>query len=217
MNRLSRDRREYPFEFSLSRKVQGYPSDPAEGVRFDGDILEVGPGLGHLLLELCQASPEERFLAIEIGNKRFNRMAEKAARSGIENLTLLKGAAQALIPKYLKLGSLKRIYVLFPDPWPKTRHGCNRLLTPDFIAMLACLLKPGGELFVATDHEPYAKWILQAANQVPALENRGSPFCDVSQVADYIPTVFEQKWRGKGLPIFYMSYLRSQDNVAVSL
>lgn len=215
LDRLAKDFREFPLEFSLKRKVEFYPGPPANASRITGDVLEVGPGLGHFLLELADQNPGKRYVAIESQNKRFNRIAEKARKGkerGIDNLIVLKGYAQALIPLWLETGTFERVYVLFPDPWPKTRHACNRLLTSDFISILACVLKEGGELFMATDYLPYAEWIIDAASQVKSLENGGDPYCDQGSVADYIPTVFEQKWRGQGRRISYMRFVRAKLN-----
>ena len=212
MDRLSKDNREFPFEFSRKRKVEFYPKPPDNSTRLTGDVLEVGPGLGHFLLELADQNKGKQYVAIEAQNKRYHRIAEKAKKRGTKNLIVMKGFAQVVIPAWLESGSFERVYVLFPDPWPKTRHACNRLLTTDFISVLACLLKKNGELFMATDHLGYAKWIIRAAEQVQSLENSGNPFCDQKLVADYVPTIFEQKWRREGKQISYMKFVRTNAN-----
>jgi tRNA (guanine-N7-)-methyltransferase len=212
MDRLAKDNRNFPYEFNANREVEFYPIPPKNGERLSGDILEVGPGLGHFLLALAESNPDKHYLAIESQNKRFHRIAEKAAKMGVTNVTIMKGYAQAVIPLWLQSGTFERVYVLFPDPWPKTRHARNRLLTPDFISILACLLRPGGELFMATDHAGYARWIIEAASQVCALSNIGDPFCHQSDVADYLPTIFEQKWRKQGKQIAYMRFVRNENN-----
>jgi tRNA (guanine-N7-)-methyltransferase len=57
--------------------------------------------------------------------------------------------------------SQDRVYILFPDPWPKTRHWKRRLIQAEFIAELARVLKPGGEVRFATDWKAYAAWTLE--------------------------------------------------------
>lgn len=212
MDRLSKDFREFPLEFSLKQKVEFYPTEPDHGLRVTGDVLEVGPGLGHFLLELAEQNPDKQYVAIESQNKRFHRIAEKTEKRAITNVTVIKGYAQAVIPLWLEAGSFERVYVLFPDPWPKTRHARNRLLTTDFISILACMLKVGGELFIATDYLPYARWIIDAAEPVESLNNGGDLFCDQASVADYIPTIFERKWRSQGKRICYMKFIRTNVN-----
>jgi tRNA (guanine-N7-)-methyltransferase len=57
--------------------------------------------------------------------------------------------------------SLSRVYILFPDPWPKAHHRKRRLIGPDFIAEAARLMRPGAPLRFATDWADYADWTLQ--------------------------------------------------------
>ena len=59
-------------------------------------------------------------------------------------------------------GCLERIFVLFPDPWPKTRHHKRRIVNPATAAEFARLLAPGGELRLATDDMGYARAMLLA-------------------------------------------------------
>jgi tRNA (guanine-N7-)-methyltransferase len=62
-----------------------------------------------------------------------------------------------------------RIYVLFPDPWPKKRHHERRILQHDFILALVRLLKVNGELCIASDDAAYIHHVLVLMQGVPAL------------------------------------------------
>jgi len=68
-------------------------------------------------------------------------------------------------------GCVDEIVIFFPDPWPKKRHHKRRLMQPDFVALLARRLRPGGRLRLATDWEPYAEWLLAVLGASPALRN----------------------------------------------
>ena len=54
-----------------------------------------------------------------------------------------------------------KIYLLFPDPWPKNRHANRRFVNPDNLRELARIIKKGGILQIATDHPVYKKWVLE--------------------------------------------------------
>jgi tRNA (guanine-N7-)-methyltransferase len=211
--------REFPWEFAEKREVLFYPDRPGDraGGPLQGDVLEIGPGQGYLLLGQAKINPDKKFVAIEFGKKRYYRLIGRIEKLGIGNIQLVAGLAQTVVPRYLPLGTFERTYVLFPDPWPKARHAQHRLLTADFIAVLACILKPDGDLIIATDYGPYAEWVARNGEKVRALERLGSPYCDQSQIPDYLPTYFGKKWRGQGKDIFFLRYLKKNMPVARNL
>ena len=60
----------------------------------------------------------------------------------------------------LKNNSISRVFILFPDPWPKKRHHKRRLINQNLISNLAMVMKERGELIIASDHNNYISWIL---------------------------------------------------------
>jgi tRNA (guanine-N7-)-methyltransferase len=67
------------------------------------------------------------------------------------------------------------VHIFFPDPWPKKRHHKRRLVQPEFVALLADRMRPGGQLWLATDWEGYARWMLEVLEAEPLLENQAAP------------------------------------------
>jgi tRNA (guanine-N7-)-methyltransferase len=195
--------RQFPYEYESRREVLFYPEKPD---RVGGDILEIGPGRGDLLFAMAEKSPEKEFVAIEYLIKRYFKLIKRIERLGLQNILLIQGRAQIVMPRLIAPDTFGRVYVMFPDPWPKERHAPHRLLTVDFLNILACTLKAGGDLVIATDFRPYAEWVVENAQQVPSLENAGSPYCDSSAIPDYAPTFFEQKWRDQRREIYYMRF-----------
>ena len=195
----------FPWEFEAAKEVLFYPAKPAE---FTGDILEVGPGRGDLLLSLAASFPDKRFVAIELGKKRYYKLIPRVEKKGLENILLIQGDARIVLPRYFAEQRFEKIYILFPDPWPKKRHAPKRLLNTEFLSLLAQFLKPGGDFFIATDVTFYAVWVVENAHQVSLLHNMGTPFVDGSVLADYEPTFFEMKWRSEGRAIHYLWYRR---------
>ncbi|MBD3402864.1 hypothetical protein GF420_08205 [candidate division GN15 bacterium] len=193
--------REFPYEFEARKPILFYP-EPVE--RIAGDFLEIGPGRGDFIMALAEQYPDKRVVGIELARKRYYKLIPRIEKRGITNITLLRAAAQIAIPRHCVAESFERIYVLFPDPWPKDRHAPHRLLNADFLTLLAGLLKDDGYFFFATDYRPYAEWVVENLNEVPLMAKLGNPFTIQADIADYFPSFFEQKWREEGREILYV-------------
>jgi tRNA G46 methylase TrmB len=132
---------------------EGRPLDPrALFDRFErcaSRTLEIGFGNGDNLLARAQAEPERDFLGIEVHPPGIGHLLLGAAAAQLTNLRVLAHDAAEVVMQ-LPAGCLEEIQVLFPDPWPKTRHHKRRLLQPDFIGTLARVLQPSGRLHIAT-------------------------------------------------------------------
>ena len=122
--------------------------------------LEAGFGAGEHLATQAARRPEILSLGAEPFLNGFAACLARIADAGLDNVRLLQGDVRDLMP-CLPAASLSRIYVLFPDPWPKTRHKKRRLIEPGFVAEAARLLRPGGRLRFATDWTDYADWTLE--------------------------------------------------------
>ncbi len=191
----------FPYEFESRKPILFHP-EPLEKIA--GDFLEIGPGRGDFLMALAESYPNRHVVAVELARKRYYRLVPRITKRGIGNITLIGAAAQIAIPRLFVPDSFERVYVLFPDPWPKDRHAPHRLLTAEFLTMLGGLLTSTGSFFFATDFEPYARWVVENLEAVPVLRNVGDPFARQEQIEDYFPSFFEQKWREEGRKIFYL-------------
>jgi len=196
--------RRFPQEFEAKKEVLFYPRRPD---KFSADILEIGPGRGDFILSTATACPEKKLVAIELDKKRYAKIIPRMEKQGLFNILLIQGNARVVLPKYFQPGTFEKIYVLFPDPWPKKRHIPHRLLSVEFIRILKTLLRPGGDFFVATDFWSYADWVTDNLRQFEDLESRGKPFFITSdQMSHYRPSVFEEKWRSENRAIYYLHY-----------
>lgn len=123
-------------------------------------ILEIGFGTGEHLIKNALKNPSIAF----IGCEPFENGAAAALRAielhNIKNIRIFKGDARELLEK-LSHKSFFRIYVLFPDPWPKKRHHSRRLLSSSFIKFLFTKLEDFGSLNIASDSDDYIKEILK--------------------------------------------------------
>jgi tRNA (guanine-N7-)-methyltransferase len=133
--------------------------EPPEQEHLDQVRLEIGFGGAEHLIDQAKANPRSGF----IGSDAFVNAIAKALAAietdGLDNIRLHFGDASALID-WLPAGSLKRIDLLYPDPWPKRRHWKRRFIQDESLKRLARILATGGELRFATDIADYAAWAL---------------------------------------------------------
>ncbi len=198
--------RSFPLEFERRKEILFYPARPG---RPAGDILEIGPGRGDFLLWVAEHCPDKKIVAVEIDKGRYYRLIPRIERKGLTNILLMQGNARVVLPEIFPAGTFEKCYVLFPDPWPKRRHIPHRLMSVEFVTILARMLRVGGELYCATDFWPYADWVADNAAQIPLLQNLGAPyFSNAADIPHYNPTFYEKKWRGEGRAIYYLRMRR---------
>ena len=164
--------------------------------------LEIGFGGGEHMAAQAAAHPQ----VLILGAEPFVNGAASAVRHiderGLENVRLHHGDARDLMAA-LPDGSLDRVFILFPDPWPKARHHKRRLVQPEVLTALHRLLKPGGRLRFATDWADYADWTLERALR-SGLFDWTAARADDWRVppADHVTTRYEEKKLGDCAPVF---------------
>lgn len=119
-------------------------------------VVEIGSGRGEALVSAAAAHPGTNFLALEVYVPGIAQTLVTMRHAGVDNIRIaLLDAAEAL-DTMLEPGSVDELWVFFPDPWHKLRHHKRRLVTADFAAKAARVLKPGGVWRLATDWQDYA-------------------------------------------------------------
>lgn len=177
------------------------PRDPLL-LRRGGAVLEIGFGGGEHLVAQAVANPETRFIGVEPFLNGVASCLRHIEESGVINVRLHQGDARDVLAR-LPDASLDRVDILFPDPWPKTRHHKRRLIQPDFVAELARALKPGGEVRFATDWANYAAWTLEAFIRSPHFAWTAERAADWrAPWLGHVTTRYEQKRLGDFAPIF---------------
>ncbi len=174
--------------------------DPCRPLEFDWTRpleVEVGCGKGRFLTARAAAHPEIEFLGIERMLGRVRSFAAKCARLGIENAHVLRLEALYTFHYLLPAHRLRRVYVFFPDPWPKKRHHSHRLFGPLFLNALWKRLEKGGRIEFATDHAEY----FGAVCECFAADARFREVEAMPRPKD-VWTEFETGFREKGLPIY---------------
>ena len=165
--------------------------------------LEIGFGAGEHLAAQAASHPEIGFIGSEVFENGVARLTAEIARTGIGNIRIFPDDARALLDALMPQ-SLDRVFILFPDPWPKARHHKRRLVSTATLDRLAVLMRQGAELRLATDDRAYLAWMLEHATAHPdfAWLARG-PADWRERPADWPPTRYEAKARAAGrLPAF---------------
>lgn len=122
-------------------------------------VLEIGFGNGDTLVELAASMPDHDFLGVEVHRPGIGHCLIRLREAGINNLRLIAHDAVDVLERMIPPGSLARINLYFPDPWPKKRHHKRRIVTPRFLDLCAKALAGGGTVNIATDWQNYAEHI----------------------------------------------------------
>lgn len=159
-------------------------------------VVEVGFGDGGYLAHLAETHPTWNLLGVEVSPASTTRAFRRMQRAGITNVRLYVGHARFVVRNLLPPQRLHRIYVNFPDPWPKKRHHARRLLRAPFFRLLSTRLEDGGALWFTTDHAEYFSFALDEARSTGlfAVEERPPP-------PSTLQTKYARKWRAQGIPI----------------
>jgi tRNA (guanine-N7-)-methyltransferase len=165
--------------------------------------LEVGFGGGEHLAGQARAHPDVTLIGVEPFLDGVAKAVTAVDEAGLANVRILRGDAREAMAA-LPDGRLARLYVLFPDPWPKARHHKRRLVQPGFVAEAARLLAPGGLFRLATDWAHYADAMLAT---VLADGRFDWPARDPDDwrlpPADHVPTRYQLKGLGDCAPVFF--------------
>ncbi len=173
--------------------------------------LEIGFGGGEHLAAQLHENPEVHIIGVEPFINGVANLLKMMAEDDLLRLHLFPDDVRKLLDK-IPDASLSRIFVLFPDPWPKKRHHSRRLLQHEFLDVLLPKLKPGGYFRVASDHRDYIDQIHHVFHERSELQKMFGP--DSSDDANAWPlrpetwpaTRYEQKAIKQGIQCAYYEF-----------
>lgn len=171
-------------------------------------VFEIGFGNGEHLLARAAGEPQHDFIGVEVHRPGVGRVLNHAAAAGLRNLRVACHDAVEVLRDGLPDASLDQVVIQFPDPWHKTRHNKRRLVQPEFAALVAQKLKPGGELQLATDWAPYAQHMLDVLNAAPQFRNVAADGRYVPRPSTRLKTRFEARGERLGHEVFDLAYRR---------
>lgn len=164
--------------------------------------LEIGFGAAEHLIGQAARAPNTGFLGIEPFLNGVAKALAGIEEQGLSNVRVKRADARDDMAR-MPDASFDQIYLLFPDPWPKSRHAKRRFVQAETAAEFARLLKPGGRLRVTTDVRVYADHALPILLRQPALRWTARRASDWREnPADHIVTRYQTKHLGDIAPVF---------------
>ena len=202
---MEADYRSHVFSGDITKRLD-YDAAFGRGGRVE---LDIGCGMGRFILARAAAHPEVRFLGIERLKPRVEKIARRASRRGLDNVFVIRLEATYVLKYLLPPHSVDRIYLFFPDPWPKRRHAAHRVFNDEFRSLVWGCLAPGGDIQVATDSDDY---FADMARQMAA-DDRFEPVPPVARTEEE-RTNFELIFLGQGLQPHYAGFrARTADEI----
>ena len=131
------------------------------------------------------------------------RLLKYLHEEDVSNIRVLHGDARLLLEK-LGRNSIDKIFVLFPDPWPKARHHKKRIINQNMLGLICSVLKKGGILEVATDHVEYGQWIGEHLEEFVGLQKER---VSNEPPVDWVRTNYQAKAEKQGRGATFFKYL----------
>ena len=191
------------------RRIAAAAGDDAAGIgRLDPEALfgapaatiwlEIGFGGGEHLAQQAERHPEIGFIGCEVFENGIASLLGEIERRRLGNIRIFADDARLLIAA-LPPASIDRVFILFPDPWPKRRHHKRRIVSRETLDRLAEIMTDEAELRLATDDRGYLCWMLERRHRPPGLRVAGPlPRRLARAPADWPPTRYEEKARAAG-------------------
>ena len=171
--------------------------------------LEIGFGGGEHLLWQARGNPDIGIIGCEPFLNGVASLLGGIDDHGLETIRIHDGDARELIA-WLPDNAVSRVFILFPDPWPKKRQAKRRLVTPDLVRSLARILVAGGELRFASDDMNYAREALYTIGRSGAFAWTARRAADWRErPADWPETRYERKALCEGRKPAYLGFRRS--------
>ena len=195
----------------LFREADAAEPGRAFSGRFDQLWLEVGFGGGEHAIAQARTHLDAALIACEVFENGICSLLSALVPEGEEataplplNLRLYTDDARILL-RALPDASLDRLFLMFPDPWPKARHAKRRFVHPGMLPLLARVLKPEAEWRVASDDPTYQAWVHDVMAAQTLFEAGESV---ATRPEGWPPTRYEAKALRAGRQPFYWTFRR---------
>lgn len=173
---------------------------------FKNTIIELGMGKGKMITQLAKNNPKINYLGIE----KYQTVAYSAMKKGkdknLKNFKIICEDIKNL--NNLIDGKVEKIWLTFPDPWPKKRHSKRRLTHINFINLYKKFLLKNGKIYFKTDNDKLFNWTIKHLNENKIkMKNITNDFHNHKFFKDNIMTCYEKKWSLIGKKINYLEII----------
>jgi len=142
---------------------------PEQWTHFKTDkplVIECCCGKAEFLVEEAKKYPQKQFVGIDYAEPVLQRAVKRIYESGVQNIRLFLNDIGDIFTHLADSIELERIYINFPDPWPKKRHWNRRIINGDTLRKIHSRMSIDTELIMVTDHDGYAEWIEACLNSL---------------------------------------------------
>jgi tRNA (guanine-N7-)-methyltransferase len=173
-------------------------------------VMEIGFGNGATLVSLAECHPQRDYLGVDVYEAGIGRLLAAIIELRLTNVRLLRGDAVDVLREHIPAASLAEVLLLFPDPWPKTRHHKRRLVQPAFVKLVATRVEPGGRFTLATDWQQYAEHMLEVLEAEENLVNLAGQGHFSQARGDRAVTKFERRGQRLGHEVWDLRFARRE-------
>ncbi len=161
--------------------------------------VEMGCGKGKFTVETAAANPDVLLIAVERCREAMVMALEKARALGLKNVFFVD-LYVAKLEGCFRRGEIDRIFINFPDPWPRSKNAKRRLTYRTFLRLYSRVLRPGGEIHFKTDNAKLFEFTLEECALLGlSVQNCTRNLHEHGIVG--IMTGYEEKFHALGTPI----------------
>jgi tRNA (guanine-N7-)-methyltransferase len=174
--------------------------------------LEIGFGSGEHIKWQLDNKKDVAIIGCEPYINGVANLLEMLNKEQLQRVKIFTGDARKVIAS-LKNNTISKVFILFPDPWPKKRHHKRRIIDKDLIKTLSIILKESGELRIASDHSNYVSWILhQFLNNKYLIWTAKSKEDFLKKPEKWPKTKFEERAKRLGSICYFFQFYKFNKN-----
>ena len=154
---------------------------------------------------MATANPDTAFISSEVFVNGIASLLAYINDKRLENVLVIPDDMRLFWGRFPD-ASVAKAFLLFPDPWPKTRHARRRFVNPDNVAQLARILKPGAEFHIASDCAFYIDWtrkVMAEFHRFTLIRAAGVP------PEGWVETRYERKALSAERRPFYLTFVKN--------
>ena len=173
-------------------------------------LIEVGCGKGEQIIHRAINNPDKQYIACEVFKNSLEKIAKQIQKHDLKNLRIFYEDARILLEN-IQPDSIDTMMVLYPDPWPKSKHKKRRIVNQELLDLAYNVIKPEGKLILATDITDYALWMIQHVlnhGKFNTIAQYPNEWC--VEPEGWHTTSYEQKARKFGRSSWYLQFAKGE-------
>lgn len=207
-NRSSLSHVQKPIYEQLDRYSVKHFDDPQRSFPAPQPLLvELGFGDGRLLWQFAQRYPYWNCLGVDVYKPGIATLIKKCLEFDLQNVRIVQEEGLTVLEQ-LPDRTIDKLWVLFPDPWPKKRHHKRRLVTDEFVEVAAAKLKVNCRIDLATDWDDYAEEMIECFARNKLFYGDRIPRPNARPISKY-----ERRGKEEGHRMHYLRYMRLSEEI----